>query len=83
MKKSRNIHVHYFAILREKRGLNEETIQTQAQTVLELYEELQKKYPFKISTNLLKVAINNEFADWSILLREGDHITFVPPVAGG
>jgi molybdopterin converting factor small subunit len=32
---------------------------------------------------MLRVAINDEFADWSRRLGTGDRIVFIPPVAGG
>jgi molybdopterin converting factor small subunit len=32
---------------------------------------------------MLRVAINNEFRDWSTPLAEGDAVVFIPPVAGG
>ena len=33
---------------------------------------------------LLRVAINDEFCDWSQPLAEpGDRVVFIPPVAGG
>jgi len=31
----------------------------------------------------LKVAVNEQFSDWSHLLRDGDTVVFIPPVAGG
>jgi molybdopterin converting factor small subunit len=32
---------------------------------------------------MLRVAINEEFADWTRPLEDGDHVVFIPPVAGG
>ena len=79
----KNIHLQYYAVLKDARGLSQETIQTHALTALELYQDLQKKYHFKLTTNLLKVAINNQFADWSTPIHDGDSLVFIPPVAGG
>ena len=31
----------------------------------------------------VRVAVNDEFADWNQTLREGDELVFIPPVAGG
>ena len=39
----RTIKVQYFAVLREKRGVSEETVRTTAATALALYTELAKK----------------------------------------
>jgi molybdopterin converting factor small subunit len=30
-----------------------------------------------------KVAINDELADWNVVLTAGDEVLFFPPVAGG
>jgi molybdopterin converting factor small subunit len=32
---------------------------------------------------MLRVAVNDEFADWSQPLAAGDRVVFIPPVAGG
>jgi len=35
-----DVHVQYFAVLRERAGLSQETVATAAATAAELYEEL-------------------------------------------
>jgi molybdopterin converting factor small subunit len=82
-KEKKTIHLRYYALLREERGLSQETIQTTAQTVQELYGQLRKKHHFKLSTNLLRLAINNEFKGWATKIKSNDEIIFIPPVAGG
>ena len=77
------IHIIYYAALREQRGLDKESIETSANSAKELYEELKKKYQFKLSTDILKVAVNHEFASWETKIASGDEIVFIPPVAGG
>ena len=79
----KKIHIQYYALLREERGVSQETLSTTAKTARDLYFELQKKFKFKLSTDLLRVSINDEFADWAIPLKAGDKIVFIPPVAGG
>jgi molybdopterin converting factor small subunit len=79
----KKIHLQYYALLREERGLNEETIETAAPTARDLYEDLKKKYHFRLSPDLLRVAVNNEFCPWGKELRSGDTVVFIPPVAGG
>lgn len=81
--KPKKVHVRYYALLREERGRSQETIETRAQTPLELYRDLQTKYNFKLKTNLLRVAINDGFCSWDSRLKDGDNIIFIPPVAGG
>jgi molybdopterin-guanine dinucleotide biosynthesis protein A len=77
------IKVQYFAILREQAGRSEETVATAARTPLDLYTELQRRHPFSLGAESLRVAINAEFSDWSRPLAEGDAVVFIPPVAGG
>ena len=51
-------------------------------TVGDLYEELDRRHAFP-PLGRLKVAVNDEFRDWSTPLRDGDMVVFIPPVAGG
>ncbi len=77
------LHLQYFAIFREQAGKRTETLNTQANTPALLYAELQQRYGFKLAATQLKVAINNAFCDWQQPLKSGDHVAFIPPVAGG
>jgi len=77
------IRVQYYALLREQAGRSSEVINTQARTPRELYAELQTRYPFTLPAEMLRVAINTEFGDWTQPLNAGDAVVFVPPVAGG
>lgn len=81
MKKT--VHVRYFAILREQRGLEEETVLTGASTAAELYDELRSAHRFTLSSDRLRVAINDDFESWGTKVKEGDTFVFIPPVAGG
>lgn len=76
------IHVEYFAILREHVGRNAELCDTSAGTVGELFAELDARYAFP-RMGSLKVAVNEEFGEWSTPLSDGDSVVFIPPVAGG
>jgi molybdopterin-guanine dinucleotide biosynthesis protein A len=80
---SMQIKVQYYAILREQAGRSEETVATAARTPRDLYTELQRRHPFSLGAESLRVAINAEFSDWSRPLAEGDAVVFIPPVAGG
>jgi molybdopterin synthase sulfur carrier subunit len=77
------VHVQYFAILREQRGLSRESLTTSAATAVELYTELQARHGFSLPADRLRVAINDEFMAWSTPLRDGAAVVFIPPVAGG
>ncbi len=80
---NKKIHIFYYALLREESGLSAEIFETRSQTAKELYEELKNKYHFKLSIDILKVAVNNEFSHWETVLKSGDKVIFIPPVAGG
>jgi molybdopterin-guanine dinucleotide biosynthesis protein A/molybdopterin converting factor small subunit len=77
------IKVQYYALLREQAGRSVETLSTRARTPRELYEELRMRYPFSLAPEMLRVAVNAEFSDWSRPLGAGDAVVFIPPVAGG
>ena len=79
----KTIHIYYFSILKEESKSTEETIETSANTPSALYEELDEKYQFSLSKNSIKVAINDEFKDWSTPLKSEDVVVFIPPVSGG
>jgi molybdopterin-guanine dinucleotide biosynthesis protein A len=79
----KKIRVQYFALLREQAGRSDESLTTAARTPRELYEELRERYPFSLAPEMLRVAVNTEFGDWSQPLADGDAVVFIPPVAGG
>jgi molybdenum cofactor guanylyltransferase len=80
---SKNIKVQYYALLREQAGRSDEALTTTARTPRELYEELRSKHPFSLAPEMLRVAVNAEFGDWTQQLADGDFVVFIPPVAGG
>ena len=77
------IHIQYFALLKDQSGTSDETLETSVDTPSTLYSELKEKYQFTLGQDSLKVAINDEFSDWTTPLTDGDSIVFIPPVAGG
>jgi molybdopterin synthase sulfur carrier subunit len=79
----KNVHVQYFALLREQRGVSEETLATSATTAAELYAELQSRHRFSLPLARLRVALDGEFAAWDAPLVDGQRVAFIPPVAGG
>ena len=78
-----SLHVQYFAILREQRGLAEEKLATTAGTPLALYDELRRLHHFTLPGDRVRAAVNDEFVDSHSALRDGDRVVFIPPVAGG
>jgi molybdopterin-guanine dinucleotide biosynthesis protein A len=79
----RRLRVQYFAALREQAGRSEEALDSRARDARELYAELRAAHGLKLLPEQLRVAINEEFSDWSQPLNEGDTVVFLPPVAGG
>jgi sulfur-carrier protein len=80
---NKTITVQYFAILREQRGVSQETLTTTAATPAALYEELRARHPFTLPGDRVRAAVNDAFVAADAPLREGDRIVFIPPVAGG
>lgn len=80
---TRRVAVQYYALLREQAGCGGESLFTAARTPQELYGELKARHPFTLPPQLLKVAVNAEFGEWSQPLADGDTVVFIPPVAGG
>ena len=85
MKNSKNktIHLAYYALLREERGVDSETITTNVSTVLDLYNDLQARHHFSLNEDSLQVSINDTFLPWHTELKDKDRIVFIPPVSGG
>lgn len=77
------VHLQYFAILREQRGTDRETLTTEASTLRELYEALATQHGFTLSAAQVRPAVNEAVADWDRPVTDGDRIVFLPPVAGG
>ena len=80
---SKTIHIQYFALLREQRGVPKESVVTEAATAAELYAELRARYRFSLPQERLRVALHGEFTAWDLPLKDGAELVFIPPVAGG
>jgi sulfur-carrier protein len=78
------VNVNYFAILREQAGKSEELIDIpESYCVSDLYGQLADKYGFQLGREDIRAAINDEFTPLDTMLHDRDHVTFIPPVAGG
>lgn len=77
------IHVQYYALLREERGLSTEEILTSAASLRQLYEELRQRHGFTLPVERMQVAVNDAFASWDAAPQANDRVVFIPPVAGG
>lgn len=79
--------VMYFAWVRERIGLPHEMIDTQAPTVTALVDELkqrEERYAAAFAdTSALRVALDQELADFDAPLAGVREVAFFPPMTGG
>ena len=80
---SKRVHLEYYALLREQRGVDSETIETDLNSYAELYDFLCEEHGFSVSREQLRIARNESFADFSDTITDGDTVVFITPVAGG
>lgn len=80
---SKSIDVQFFAAYRDAAGVGEIAFTTEAKTAEELFVALKVQYPQLERFPAAKVAINDNLADWSTNLIDGDRVLLFPPVAGG
>jgi molybdopterin converting factor subunit 1 len=79
------IRLLFFAVLRDIAGTGERDLDVADGTrPADVWATLRADYPQLASyTNPPLAAINEEYAAHDSLLREGDELAFIPPVAGG
>lgn len=83
------LSVLYFAWLRERVGVSEETVSppdtvtTVADLVVYLANLDQRHAVAFKDRKTVRCAVNQEFADPATILRSGDEVAFFPPVTGG
>lgn len=79
--------VLYFAWVRERIGLPRETIETSAETVSELVDELrarEDRYAAAFAdVSALRVAVDQELSDFDAPLAGVREVAFFPPMTGG
>ncbi len=79
--------VLYFAWVRERIGLPKETVETSATTVRELVDELkgrEERYAMAFAdTSALRVALDQELAEFDASLDGVREVAFFPPMTGG
>ncbi len=77
----------YFAWVRERIGLPRETVTTEAATVEDLVAELvtrEERYAAAFSDRrALRVALDQELAEWDSPLGGVREVAFFPPMTGG
>jgi molybdopterin synthase sulfur carrier subunit len=83
----RSVEVLYFAWVRERIGLPRERVETSAATVAELVAELasrEDRYAAAFADlRSLRVALDQQLADFSAPLDGVREVAFFPPMTGG
>ncbi len=80
----RQLHVRFFAILREQAGCAATEVNSTARDAAALYAELQQRFPSLVfSAALLRVSVNERYVPMDAPLAANDRVVFIPPVAGG
>lgn len=76
------VRVRYFAVLRERRGLDEEAVElVEGETLAGLYDRL---FPAGPAGRLpVSYARNHAWARGTDLPQDGDEVSFLPPIGGG
>lgn len=77
------VKVLYYAAMRDFTGKTQEVFDTQATTALQLLEVLKDRYDILLQEDDMRVAVNENYVDFSHPLKEEDTVVFIPPVAGG
>ncbi|HMB44117.1 MAG TPA: molybdopterin converting factor subunit 1 [Luteimonas sp.] len=77
------LHVLYFASLRDAAGVDSESVDGTATDLRALYEILQRRHGFTLPVSQLRVAVDGAFARWDDAPRDGSEVAFIPPVSGG
>ncbi len=76
--------IHLFGITRDIIGKSITEIESDSvldvQTIL---QKLKSDYPRLTSIKSLLVAVNSEYAEADLSLKESDEIALIPPVSGG
>lgn len=81
--------VLYFAWLRQKIGVGEETVDppaevTDARGLIEWLKTRGEGYDVAFrDIDAIKLAVNQDYADLDAAVKPGDEVAFFPPVTGG
>ena len=81
------IDIVYFAWVRERIGIPRETIETSAQTVADLVDELKAREPRYATAfadlGAIRVATDQQLSDFGASLSGVREVAFFPPMTGG
>jgi len=79
------VRARFFARLREQAGTETEPLEVPAgSTLADVYDAVCRLHPsLEPDRDSVRGAINQEFADWTAGVADGDEVAFIPPVSGG
>ncbi|MFC5404221.1 MoaD/ThiS family protein [Cohnella soli] len=78
------INTYYYATFQEKTKKTDEVIETSANNIRELYEELTEKYKFELTLDEIIVSVNDENQyNLDYVVKDNDTIVFLHPMSGG
>ncbi len=78
------LNILAFGISKDIIGANKMTVDlTDITTVADFRAWLQQKYPKLAGLKSLLIAVNEEYGQEDLLLKEGDEVAIIPPVSGG
>jgi molybdopterin synthase catalytic subunit len=80
-----SIRVRLFARLREQAGTDSVDLEVPpGSTVADVHAALLDRFPgLEPDRRVIRPAVNQDYAGWDSLVREGDEIALIPPVSGG
>lgn len=78
------IRVRFFARLRELAGIETESLQlSPGSTLADVYAAVYRMHSGLPDRGSVRGAVNQELADWTMRISDGDEVAFIPPVSGG
>ncbi|HBA61409.1 MAG TPA: hypothetical protein DCZ92_11455 [Elusimicrobia bacterium] len=79
----KKVKLRYFGLAGERRGIQTESYETEAETARQLLHELEAGKVITLTTNITKALINDKFVDWDAPIADGDQVTLLSPFSGG
>jgi molybdopterin converting factor subunit 1 len=79
------VRLLFFAVLRDIAGVDDRTLDVrEGTTARDVWQALRDEFA-KLAdyTQPPMIAVNETYAEPDVLLRDGDELAFIPPVAGG
>ena len=78
----KKITLQFYSLI-PRPGIQKMPWETDAETVRGLLHEIQENPAVRLTTNISKASVNNEFVEWDVPFSDGDRVTFLPPFSGG